>query len=207
MIELAIVFPVFILFLLMLFEVAYDQFVQTELEGAVQLTAYQVQVGNYSETANAQPFIDSDLCGNALAGALTCRSIFVRIQNVDPTQCTANVHDFYDLTQGSLPVSGGVLNLGDYENDQNSFGLPGAGKGIGPSSCGGTPNEFGFCNAGPNQFIILSAIYISPDFLGGLIPGASYTYNGNTVHAAIATEAFYTEKFLPSNETETTDPC
>ena len=203
MLELAIVFPVFLLFLLFLFEVAYDQFQQTELEGALQLTAYQVQVGNYSDTKDAAHYIDKDFCQNALAGALNCANIYVRLQAVDPTQCTTDPHDFYDMTQGSVPVSGGKLKLGDYENDQNN---PGSGAAIGPTACSGS-NETGFCNAGSNQFIIFTAIYVSPTFLGGLITGAAYTYGGQIVHAAIATEAFYTEAFLPTGVTETSPAC
>jgi len=204
MLEMALVFPVFLLFLLVLFEVAYDQFVQTELEGALQLTAYGVQVGKYSDTLNAAKFIDNDVCQNALAGALNCQNIFVRVQNVDPTQCTAPPNDFYNLTSGALPVSGGVLQLADYENDTNGKGL---GNAVGPVSCGGTKNEIGFCNAGSDQFILLSAVYLTPNFLGGLISGSAFFYNGSVVHAAIATEGLYTEAFLPVGVTETSPAC
>jgi Flp pilus assembly protein TadG len=197
MLELAIVFPVFIIFLLFLFEIAYDQFLQTELEGALQLTSYQVQVGNTINTAGSQAFINNDFCPNALAGALNCANLYIRVQKVDPTTCTSPANDFYSATSGALPVTGGVLQLGAYQGQNNGNGM---GSVVGPVACGGT--QTAFCNAGPNQFIILSAIYVSPNFIGGLLSGSAYTYNGSLIHAAIATTAFYTENFLSANQTQ-----
>jgi Flp pilus assembly protein TadG len=188
MLELAIVFPVFMTFLLVLFEVAYDQFLLTELQGAVQLTSYQVQVGNTTNTASAKAFVDNDLCSNVLAHALACSNLYVRVQEFNPAVCS----DFHltgsPATNGSVPVSGGVLQLGDYAGES-----AGVGSNIGPTACGG--NSTGFCNAPPSTFIILTAIYVAPSFLGGLITGTATKYNGNFARGIISTSAFYTEGF------------
>jgi Flp pilus assembly protein TadG len=188
MLELAIVFPVFFTFLMVLFEVAYDQFLTTELQSAVQLTSYQVQVGNTTNTASAQAFVDNDLCPSVLAHALACSSLYVRVQVFDPTICS----DFHltgtPATNGAVPVSGGSLQLADYAGENNGTGLA-----IGPTACGG--NRVGFCNAPPSTFIILTAIYVAPSFLGGLISGTAERYKGNFVRGIIATSAFYTEGF------------
>ncbi len=193
LVELAIVFPVFLTFLLLLFEVAYDQFIQSVLESTLQYTAYQVQVGNTMNTANGKTFIDNDLCPNALAHTLNCGNLYVRVQAFSTAACS----DVYQATNGALPVVGGLLQLGDYVGE-----TAGAGSNIGPTACGGT--NTGFCNAGASQFIIMTAIYVAPTFLGDLFAGHAYKYNSNYVHAALATSAFVTEPFTATTQTS---PC
>jgi Flp pilus assembly protein TadG len=203
LVELAIVFPVFLVFLLMLFEVAYDQFLQGILESAVQFTAYQMQVGNtYNTTLGTNPptattgslFIDHQLCPNAIANTLNCASLYVQVQTFVPSSsCT----DFYQVTNGGLPLSGQGLALGDYSNDTGGNGSGGA---VAPSAGCGDSNV-GFCNPGANQNIVMNVIYVAPTFLGGLLPGRAVKYNGSYVHAAVATSAFYTEAFVPSGTT------
>jgi len=200
-VEAAIILPVFLVFLLVLFEVAYDQFLQGILESTVQYTSYQVQVGNTINTGSAQAFVDGELCPNTIAHLLNCGNIYVRVQQFNTTGCT----DFYQDTDGTLPVSGGVLQLGDYAGEQ-----PGAGSAIGPNntacSSGAATAGVGFCNPGPNEYIIMTAIYVAPTFLDELIPGQAYTYNGSFVHAAYASSAFYTENFSNTN-TNPPSPC
>jgi hypothetical protein len=194
-VELAIVGPVFLTFLFVLFEVAYDQFVQSVLESTLQYTAYQVETGNANAT-NGRAFIDNDMCPNAIASLLSCNSLYVRVQQFTSNTCP----DFYDATSGNLPVSNGVLQLGDYVGES-----AGAGGNVGPTNCestSGANGGNGFCNAGPNEYIIMSAIYVMPTFLGALIPGQSYSYGGHRIRAALATSAFYTENFtLPAGST------
>jgi Flp pilus assembly protein TadG len=203
LVELAIVYPVFLVFLLMLFEVAYDQFLQGVLESAVQFTAYQVQTGNtYNTTVGTNPptattaqlFIDNQLCPNAIARTLNCSSLYVQIQTFVPS---ASCTDFYQVTNGGLPLSTQGLALGDYSNDAGGFGSGGT---VAPSTGCGDSNA-GFCNAGAGQNIVMNVIYVAPTFLGGLLPGRAVKYNGNYVHASVATSAFYTEAFVPSTTT------
>jgi len=208
MLELAIVFPVFIIFLLFLFEVAYDQFVQGILESALQYTSYQVQVGNTYNTTigqsaptatTAKLFIDNQLCANAIGNTLNCSSLYVQVQTFVPSAaCT----DFYQATNGAPPVQGKVLELGDYSDDSGGTGNGGT---IAPTSGACSDNNVGFCNAGPKQNIIMNVVYVVPSFLGALLPGAGVTYNGSYVHAAVATSAFYTEDFTPTSKLST--PC
>jgi Flp pilus assembly protein TadG len=197
-VELAIVAPFFLTFLFMLFEVAYDQFIQGVLESTTQYTAYQVQTGNANATS-AQTFIDNNMCPNAIAHLLGCNNLYVRVQQFNASAC----QDFYDATSGNIPVSGGVLQLGDYAGETT-----GIGGNVGPTNCentsGGSTGN-GFCNAGPNEYILMTAIYIMPTFLYALIPGQSYSYGGHLIRAALATTAFYTENFTPP--TANTSPC
>jgi len=187
-VEAALVLPAFLTFLFMLFEVAYDQFIQGVLESTVQYTAYQTQVGNTQSTASGQAYVANQLCPNTIAHLLNCQNIYVRVQRFNTAACS----DFYTATWGTLPVVNRQLQLGDYAGEQST-----AGSKIGDSQCesaaatGGT----GFCNPGPDEYVIMSVIYLAPSFVYALFPGKSYTYNGHFVHAALATSAFYTEGF------------
>lgn len=191
-VEMALVLPVFMAFLLMLFEVAYDQFLQGALESTLQYTAYQVQVGNTENTTNgldSKTFIDNELCKNSIGHLLGCGSLWVRIQQYNPAACS----DYYSETVGSLPISADALQLGDYAGESAP---PGGNKGvIGPSNCTVTGGGQGFCNPGPNEYILMTAIYIAPSFLYALFPNEAYTYGGHFVHAAFASTAFYTEGY------------
>jgi len=199
MLEFAIVMPVFLTILFTLFEVAYDQFLQGALESTLQTTAYQVQVGNTVNTATARAFIDQDMCPNAIGHVLSCGDMFIRVQQYNTAACK----DFYDATRSSLPVVGNILQLGDYVGETIPSGNP-----VGPANCENTASAaggVGFCNPGPGQYIIMTAIYLAPSFLYALVPGHFYTYGGHFVHAAIATSAFYTEGFKPP--ATSVNPC
>jgi hypothetical protein len=191
-VEMAIVLPVFMAFLLMLFEVAYDQFLQGALESTLQYTAYQVQVGLTENAANgkdSKTFIDQQLCKNSIGHLLGCGSLWVRVQQYNASTCS----DYYSETVGALPIASDALQLGDYAGEAAPNG---ANKSvIGPSNCTVSGGGAGFCNPGPNEYIIMSAIYIAPSFLYALFPGEAYTYGGHFVHAAFASTAFYTEGY------------
>ncbi len=196
LVEMAIIMPIFLVFLFMLFEVAFDQLMQGELESALHYTAYQMQVGNTENTTfgpNGQTFIDQEFCPNAIAHLLVCSSLYVRVQRYDPNGCS----DFYPATAGSLPISGSNLELGDYSGDHT---IPVSNNGaVGPTSCElnspSGPQGIGFCNPLPSEYIIMTAIYVSPSIIAGLLPGQAYSFNGSLVHPAIATTAFYTEAY------------
>jgi hypothetical protein len=192
-VEAAIILPVFLAFLLILFEVAYDQFVQGLLESALQITAYQVQVGNTenaTDGADGPTFISKVVCPSAIAGLLNCNGLYVRVQQFNTSACT----DFYSAVNGTLPITGNKLELGYFIGLQS----PGSNSGtVGPTNCesNSTNAGVGFCNPGPNEYIIMTAIYITPSFIYALLPGQGYTFGGSFVHAALATSAFYTENF------------
>jgi len=191
-VEMALVLPAFMGFLLMLFEVAYDQFLQGALESTLQYTAYQVQVGlteNSTNGASSTSFINTELCPNTIGHLLGCGSLWVRFQQYDPTACA----DYYTATTGSLPISADALQLGDYAG----IASPSAGDTglVGPTACQTRTSEIGFCNPGPDEYILMSAIYVAPSFLYAFFPGEAYTYGGHFVHAAFASTAFYTENY------------
>jgi hypothetical protein len=186
MVEMAMVGPVVLLFLMVIFEVAYDQFLQGALQSTVELTAHQMQVGSTQNTATAAAFLSNDFCPNTTGGLLNCNNVYIRVEAFDTTACT----DFYDATSPALPVEGHALQLGDYAGLTAAVGDP-----VGPTHCDASTPGTGFCNPGPSEEIILTAIYLAPTFLMGLLPGNAVTYNGSAVRALMTTSGFETESF------------
>ena len=184
MLEFAIAGPVFLLMLLLTFEISYDLFLQGVLDNALQLTARGMQVGS-SQTATATNFVSTYFCPNTY-GLLNCNDLFIQVQEFNPsnTGCT----DLYDATSGDLPVNGQVLQLGNYVN---GAGAVGSGAGVGPTSC---LKNVGFCSPGPNEMIVATAIYVAPSFLQGLVTD-TISYGGRNVRAEFSTAAFQTEAF------------
>lgn len=180
--EFGLVAPLFFLVLFFVFNLAYKFFNQEVLDDATQVTARQIQTGNAQAAADGTDFIKTYFCPNTY-GLLNCNRIFLRVEHIEASTCT----DFYDATDGRLPVVNGVLELGDYG---------GKGGNVGPTACATDGSAIGFCNAGPNETVLLSAVYVAPSFLGGLLPpGMTMTYGGNAVSAMLATAGFETENF------------
>lgn len=183
--------PVFLLALLFIFNIGYDLFTESVLDNATQFTARQMQTGHATGAANEADFIKSDFCPNTY-GLIDCSEIYVRVEQIDTNSCT----DFYDATSGTMPIEGGVLQLGDYG---------GSGSDVGATGCATANSATGFCNAGPSQAILLSAIYVPPSFMGGLLGAANtVTYNGKSVTPLLATAGFETEAFPATVQP---DPC
>ncbi len=113
---------------------------------------------------------------------------------------TSITGDIYDATNGQIPVSGGILQLGDY---YNGTGVSGVGSTVSLSPCATTNSSSGFCNAGPQEMILMTAIYVAPSFLNGLVLN-HITYGGKYVRAQQSTVAVVTEPF--TNKV-TTNPC
>ncbi|MCW8307243.1 pilus assembly protein [Acidiphilium sp. PA] len=187
--EFAMVGPIFLLALLFVFNVAYDLFTNEVLNNAVQATARQMQTGTAPAATSQAQFISNVVCPNTY-GLIDCNNIYVRVEQIDTNTCS----DFYDATTGTLPIAGGTLQLGDYG---------GAGSDIGPSQCATSSGATGFCNAGPNEAIMISVIYTAPSFMGQLL-GTVVTYNGTSVTPLLATAGFETEGFAPL---EASNPC
>jgi Flp pilus assembly protein TadG len=191
MLELAIVLPVFLTLLLGLFEVAYDQLVQAELDSAMQQTAFKVQVGLTAGTPNGATFVSSDFCPSAIGNLLNCNNLYVNIaQYIPSTSCT----DFSAAVTGRLPLNGNALALSNYATI-NTTSNGNSGTITQTNSCLAATSSNGFCNAGPSEFIIMNAVYTVPSFLLGLIPSLTVKNNGALVHAAYSSTAFYTEGF------------
>jgi len=209
LVEFAIVGPVFFLLLFMAFDFAYGAFIQGVLDTSVQATARQVQVGitsgaNGGTAATTGAQLQSlYLCPNAL-GLLNCGNLYVRVESIDTSSTTScpggyGANDLYYATDGKLPESGNTLELGYYSN--------GAGYGTGdggPTNCevsseSTSATSPGYCIAAGSTatapvLIILSAVYLSPSFLGRLYPNATI-YNGSPVVARFATAALITEGY------------
>jgi hypothetical protein len=217
MVEFAIVGPIFFALLFLALDVAYGAFLQGVLDTAVQAAARQIQVGSTSGSAGPPVTVaattgaqlqSSYVCPDAL-GLLNCGNLYIRVESIDQTAGTAcpggyNAQDLYNATDGALPGTGRTLGLSLYSNGAGY----GAGAG-GTQTCeasgeASSTTSPGYCVAGGSEsaapvVIILSAVYMTPSFLGNLLPG-TYNYNGNSVRAFFSSAALITEGF---NETGT----
>ena len=168
--------PFFILVLGTL-EISYDLYTQAALDSALYLAVRSLETGNAQNVVNSSSFISTYLCPNAF-GLLECNSnMFINVQKFVATQIgsTSATTDYWNITTGAIPVVGHTLNLAAYQ---------------------GTAN---FCNVAPDQFILVSVIYVGPTFVGGLLPNVfSVTYNGSAVHATLSTLGIATERFPPT---------
>ncbi len=164
--------------MLFVFEISYDQYCQEALDCGLNLAAIEVSTGNAQNIQTANQFITTYLCPN-LTGLLSCSTnVFVRIQNITFT----GSGDFHNATTGLVPTTGNALNLASYGNGS-------------------------FCNAGPNQFYLLSAVYVGPSFVGMLLKGLfTLSYGGRTVHASASSVAFATEYFSVTPASGSTPP-
>ena len=165
-IEFAMLAPIFIFLLLFIFEFAFDLMWQSTLDTALDLAARKVQTGNAKTAQNGTDFINTYMCPNLL-GLVSCGSVYVKIQHVVPT----GQQDFYDFTSAHVPTSGSTLDLSSYASS-------------------------GFCSAMPNEMILITAIYVAPTFVAGILPGmTTLFYNGLPVHAVFSSVALETEGF------------
>ncbi len=205
-IEFAIAGPVFFLLLFVVFEVSYDLFLQGVLNGSLAMAGREMQV---DQTATATPtgagsFTAAYFCPNAW-GFLNCNNLFVRVEVISAALTNSACVDLYQSTTGGLPVANGTLNLAAFTSEN------GAGGSASPGTCdeitgSGNNGALGYCNPGPDELVLLSAIYVAPSFLNGLLPGTTaYKYNGSLVRAQLASTAFQTESFTASASRP--DPC
>jgi hypothetical protein len=196
--EFALVAPIFLAMFFIVFEVSYDEFMQEVLDNALQSAARQIQVGN-TQGATSATFVNGFFCpyGN---GLLNCNNLYVRVQSVSFGSGTCQNLDYYDATSnGGIPANGNALQLSGY---YNGAGQQGTGGTASLSSCAssGTTAGAGYCTAGPQNLMLMSAIYVAPSFLGGLLPN-HYTYLGKFVRPIYASAAFETENFATNSPT------
>jgi Flp pilus assembly protein TadG len=169
--EFAIVSIPFFAFTLGVLELSYDLYTQVALDLGLSYAVRNLQTGNAQNQTNAAAFLSNYLCP-ALQYHLVCNgNVYIYVQRFTGAGST----DFYDITTPSLlyPVSGGVINL----------------PGVYASSTS-------FCNVAPNTFILVSALYLGPSFVGGLLPGVlTATYGGQAYHVTVSSTGFASERF------------
>ena len=164
--EFAMVAGPFFLLMLFIFEISLDLFQQEELDTALHLAARQIQTGNAQNVANGADFINQYLCPD-VGTLLVCSGLYVQIQNLTLTY----PQDYWNVTTGTLPMTGGALDLSAY----------------------GSAN---FCNAGPSEFLLISAVYVAPTIVGFFLPNLfSVQFGGATVRATISQVAAATEAY------------
>jgi hypothetical protein len=212
MVEFAIVGPVFFLLLFFIFDTAYTFFLQGVLDTSLQATARAIQVGLPSaQTATTGQLVVSQiLCPNTL-GLINCNSLYVRVERVNETTCPGVSADLWNDTNGRLPASGGILGLSAYASQNSAAGVGTTPTGSpGPGTC---DSNAGFCFAEGSQssagseLIILSAVYVTPSFLGALAP-TTLTYNNKIVRALYSQASFITEDYAaPTNLPKGTTAC
>ena len=176
--EFALLSIPFFMFVLFVFELSYDLFTQEVLDYALQrAVAHTLARGNAANLTDGSGFIDNFLCKD-FGGLLACngaeKHIYVKVQKFTAaTQKSGGTTDYFDITTGKLPMAGNVLDLSSY---------------LASSS---------FCNAGSDQFVLVSVIYVGPTFVGYLLPNIiSVTLSdGSQAHATLATAGINTERF------------
>jgi hypothetical protein len=176
----------FLILLLGTFEESFDLFQQEVMDTSLHLAVRDLQTGLAQNLANGNAFISSVVC-TKINGLLPCNTtgtpnLFVQVEKISPSA----TQDYYDYTYGSVPTSGGAFQESSFDSST-------------------------FCNAGPAQLILVTAIYIGPTFIGHLLPGAfTVQYNGNTVRATMSAVGAVTEAFTqvkPSAGTKVAAVC
>ncbi|MGD0429716.1 MAG: TadE/TadG family type IV pilus assembly protein [Acetobacteraceae bacterium] len=156
-------------------------FKQEALDTALHVAVRQIQTGNAQNVTNGSTFVTNYLCPN-LIGVIACGSVSVNIQKLT----FSAGQDYYNFTTGGLPMSGGSLDMSSYASSK-------------------------FCNSSPSQFILVTAVYTSPNILGSLLPNVfSVSYNGGQVDALMSQVAAVTENYSvqpPSGNTTPAPSC
>jgi Flp pilus assembly protein TadG len=159
-------------------EVGYDLYVQEALDNAVETAARSVQVGSDTGTnnENSGTFAKAAVCP-ALRALLNCSQIVVA---VEPLPSSNNLqYDYY-----TAPAQGS--NTGHYVLSLGSQG--GSSGAAGSSGCINTGTA--------GQMMLITAWYIGPTFVGGLIPAfATNAFNNHLQHITSASAGFVNEQF------------
>ena len=169
--EFALVSIPFFMTMLFILEISYDLYCQEALDYGLHEAVRDIQTGNAQNLANGGSFVSGYLCPH-LKGLLECgSSIYVKVQKLS----LAPGNDFYNWTDGKVPVSGSQLNLAGYGNTD-------------------------FCNSAPDQAIVVSAIYLGPSFIAGFLPNLLSVIgpSGVRVHATLSTTGLVTENYTAS---------
>jgi Flp pilus assembly protein TadG len=140
--EFAIVAVLFIGMLVSILELGFDFVLREDLDSALHQAARQLQTGNAQNVTNGSTFINNYLCPNGY-GLFTCSSLYIKVQQISPS----STQDYYNFTTGLPPTNAGSLDLTAYSSAS-------------------------FCNAGPSELLLISAIYVRPSWVPNFFPGA-----------------------------------
>ena len=187
--EFAILAIPFLALMLFVFELGYDLYSQEELDTALHAAVRQIQTGNAQNltSSGTGDFVNSYLCPQSAGLLFGCSArVYVKIQKLT----FGASQDLYDFTTGQVPVTDGELDLVD----------------------GGYLNKTGtstFCNSGPGQFILVSALYIGPSFVGTLLPNSFSVINpfGGRTHVTLSTTSVVTESYSTTTAAQGTTPA
>lgn len=168
--EFAIVAVVFIGLLISIFELSFDFLLRADLESALHQAVRQLQTGNAQNVTNGNGFVNSYLCPNGF-GLFTCSNLYVRVQKITPS----STQDYYNFTTGLPPVTGGSLDLTAYSSAS-------------------------FCNAGPSELLLVSALYVRPSWVPNFFSSAlptmmSVNFAGSNVQVTYAAVGMVSEGF------------
>ena len=170
-------------FILLIFEVSYDLFTQEALDAGLHQAVRAIQTGRAQNVLNGNDFVNRYMCPS-MGGLLECGThVYIKVQKIS----FATNQDYYTVPNGAtgvIPLSGNTVDLTGY----------------------GSTN---FCNSSPGQVTLVSAIYLGPTFLGGLLPGmfSVYAPGGSLVHATLSTTGLVTEDYTPVAVTAGTIPA
>ncbi len=159
-------------------EVGYDLYVQEALDNAVETAARSVQVGSDtgSNNENSAAFAAAAVCP-ALRALLNCDQIVV---GVAPLPSNGNVqYDYYTAPAEGMLSGHFLLPLGTQGGSSGAAGTNGT-----------------VCTGTAGQMMLITAWYIGPTFIGGLIPAfATNAFNNQLQHITSASAGFVNEQF------------
>jgi Flp pilus assembly protein TadG len=181
--EFAILSVPFFLLILGVCELSFDLFLQEATDLALQEGARQMEIGAGTGATGESNFVKNYVCNTPPGKMLVCSNFHIKVQDLTSTQDYSSP----SVSTGTLPMTGNTLNLASYE---------------------GTNGVSVFCTAPPGTLIMISAIYIGPSFLSGLLPGMfSEVYNGKNVHAVLSQVGVASEEFPVSTNAGAAPQC
>ncbi len=190
-VEFAMVSIPFFLLLFFIFEISMDLFQQEALDAALHLAVRQIQTGNAQNVSNGAAFVSTYMCPYATA-VLNCNNISIKVQKLTlnagttlyttgsgGTAINGGYTDYYNFTTGQLPMTAGALDLSSFASAN-------------------------FCNSGPSQFLLVTAIYTAGGIIGNFMPNLlTVSYGGTNVHATMSQMGAVTENFPVATATQT----
>jgi Flp pilus assembly protein TadG len=117
--EFAILSIPFMLFLLFLFELGFDFYIQLAMDYAVSESARRLQTGAGNNASSVAAFKTDCLCP-AIAAFLNCNQISINLYPIT----TADYYLNAKAGAGSIPLSGGVLSTSGYGFSTSSASTP-----------------------------------------------------------------------------------
>ncbi len=164
-------------------EVGYDLFLQEATDLALQEGARQMEVGAAQASSSESNFVQNYVCNTTAGRMLICNNFHVKVYVLSSTE----TFDSATVSTGALPMSGHSLDLSSYD---------------------GANGKTAFCNAPGGSLIMVSAIYVGPTFLSGLLPYYfNELYNGAPVHAVLSQVGIASESFSASTSSGSAPTC